>query len=137
MESDLHLSLCRSLKSDIEKRTSSFENIFWETGTTAFRDLPTTTEICGFKPDLKAFTQDFSVCFLGDAKTQNDIKNKHTQAQLYAFLVFGKDFNRFALFYRVPTNCFHRCAQLIKDLNIPKSLQTPLYINNILFDFNI
>lgn len=137
MESEIHISLCRILKSDMEKCIPESLLVLWETGTIAFREFPTTTEISGFRPDLKVYSDSKAFCALGDAKTANDIKNKHTKAQLFAFLGFGQKYKLFALFYRVPANCYHHFAHFIKSSSLPDSFRGKLFINNIPFIFDL
>ena len=133
MESGPHLELCKLLKKDMDNAAKHQSQLFWETGTTAFREFPHTSKISGFLPDLKVYTGDFLFCLVGDAKTKKDIENKHTKAQLYAFLNNGNKYRYFALFLRVPQNCYHYCVHLVNGLGLPDILRKELYINNVLF----
>lgn len=133
MESETHISLCKLLRNDMQKWIGVSGSTLWETGTIAFRELPATSKISGFKPDLKAYSGLKDFCVLGDAKTAQDIDNKHTKAQLFAFLGFRAEYKNFSIFYRVPSNCYHTFCHFVKGLNLPKKMQNCIYINNIFF----
>jgi len=137
MESSSHLELCKMLKKDMDAAAKHQCQLFWETGTTAFREFPHTAKISGFLPDLRVYSGDSLFCLIGDAKTNKDIDNKHTKSQLIAFLNNGNKYKSFALFLRVPQNCYHFCAHLINGLGLPNLVKKKIYINNVLFEVNI
>lgn len=124
-ESLLHMDLVRRIASYVETITHSFASSLLDA------DLPeygrrTPKVISGYYPDVRYLDQ--SIFAIGEAKTDKDIINEHTEKQLLAYIAEAKTYVRERhIIYCIPFVSF------IQVKNILRRIKTKQNLNDITF----
>jgi hypothetical protein len=72
--------------------------------------------IGGYRPDLVWLNRSSEYCFIGEAKTKNDLRNDHTRKQLSSFLTILEKQDRGMLVVAVPWGLEGSARALIRNL---------------------
>jgi hypothetical protein len=115
MESAIHISLCSQLKSDINRIAKKFTIKKICGSTAAAPTMPPPPEMCGFIPDFYAYTNSSCFALVGEAKTMHDILNKHTDAQVRAYIDYIQPFQMRAVLFRVENSDFFLLKRYLKN----------------------
>jgi len=72
--------------------------------------------IGGYRPDLVWLNRSSEYCFIGEAKTKNDLRNDHTRKQLSSFLTILENQDGGMLVVAVPWGLEGAARSLISNL---------------------
>lgn len=131
-ESLLHMELVRRIASYIETLSPSFASSLLDA------DLPeygqrTPRVINGYYPDVRY--RDKNLIVIGEAKTENDILNEHTEGQLEAYIAEVQTYPlQRHIIYCVPFVSFIMVKNLLKRLKRDKGLHDIFF--HVLDNFN-
>lgn len=118
-ESILHMDLVRIISLYVKNITPSFSMSLLDADLPEFGRTPQV--IYGFYPDLRY--RDDNVIIIGEAKTQNDIDNDHTELQLNAYIEEVRTFNlQRHIVYCIPFLSFIHVKNFLKRLKIKLQL---------------
>jgi hypothetical protein len=94
----------------------------------SIKGYKTTPKMFGFFPDIYAEDKRRSMAIIGEAKTSEDICNKHTEDQFIAYIRFIKPFKKKFIFLQVEESDFYGALLYLKPLF--KNSSVSLIINN-------
>lgn len=128
MESNEHSNLCKMLLSNIISKPLIKCSYRIFASSASIKGYKTTPKMFGFFPDVYAEDKKRSLAIIGEAKTSEDICNKHTEEQLIAYIRFIKPFGKKFIFIQVEEPDFYDALLYIKPLFKNNSIR--LIINN-------
>ena len=131
-ESLLHMELVRQITSYIETISPWFESSLLDADLPEFGQR-TPRVINGYYPDVRY--RDKTLIAIGEAKTENDILNEHTERQLEAYIAEVQTYPlQRHIIYCVPFVSFIMVKNLLKRLKRDKGMHDIVF--HVLDNFN-